>query len=138
MKHDDIQDLSAVRPTLEESRSNDATPAAAEEEEASPLARHRDPSHVRQVAGGRIERSRSGVVWVRPSELMTQAGGRVAGRGIDFQAELARRARRLPVETVATSRRAISERAHRLPPATAFGRNAQAHIGAARSGIGLR
>lgn len=79
-----------------------------------------------------------GVVWVRPSELMSMAGARIAGRGIDFHAELARRARRPAVQAVAMSRRAISELARRLPPVTAFGRAGHPAAGATRSGIGLR
>jgi len=137
MKHDDTEDLnSTTRPTLEGSRSNDRTPAA--EEEASTLARHRDPSITRPVTGSPIEKPRSGVVWVRPSDLMTQAGGQLAGRGINFQAELAHRARLRPAQGLATTRRAISERAHRLPPISAFGARAVSHLGMTRSGIGQR
>lgn len=69
---------------------------------------------------------------------MTHAGGRVARRGIDFHAELARRARHLPGQTVAATRRAMSERARRLPPVTAFGVHSRSHPAPARSGIGLR
>lgn len=122
-----------VRPSVRDTEGH--TSWEDEVRDGLDLARHGDPSRVKTATertGGR-----SHVVWVRPSELMAQAGGRVAGRGIDFQAELARRARHLPARTGATSRRAISERAHRLPPITAFGRDAQVHVGAAPSGIGL-
>ena len=61
--------------------------------------------------------SRPGIVWVRASDLLSTGTGRIAGRGIDFEAELARRMRRTP----ATSRRAIRERADRLPPLSEFG-----------------
>ena len=78
--------------------SGTVTPAAAEGE-VSALARHRDPS-LSDKAGSQARKSRRGVTWVRPSELMTQAGGRVAARGIDFEAELARRARRAPATAI--------------------------------------
>ncbi len=59
-----------------------------------------------------------GVEWVRPTELIARQAGAVAGRGIDFQAELARRARTPAVAAM----RQVSERARRLPPVSAFGR----------------
>ncbi len=60
---------------------------------------------------------RSDIAWVRASDLLNAGTGRIAGRGIDFEAELARRMRRTP----ATTRRAIRERADRLPPLSEFG-----------------
>ena len=59
-----------------------------------------------------------GVEWVRPTDLIARGSGRVAGVGIDFQIELARRAR-----AAATGRMdVLSNRARRLPPISAFGR----------------
>lgn len=92
-----------------------------EVDEVSALARHSDPSRSRPAASTSTERAHNGVVLVRPSELLSGVGGRMLGRSIDFQAELARRARALPVQAVATSRRAIRERALRMPPVPAFG-----------------
>lgn len=58
-----------------------------------PLAVHRDPS-LREIsvapASGDVS---ARVAWVRPSELPTVLGSTVAGRGIDLQAELTRRAK---------------------------------------------
>jgi hypothetical protein len=65
------------------------------------------------------------VTWVRASDLLSSSTGRVAGRGIDFEAELARRMRRTP----ATTRRAIRDRASKLPPLSEFGqRNDQSQV----------
>lgn len=108
------------------------------EPEVSELARHGDPSQANRSAEQAATKTGRGVVWVRPSELMSHATARVAGRGIDFHAELARRSRGPVVQTVAATRRAISERARRLPPVSTFGRRGQAPTGATRSGIGLR
>ena len=122
--------------------SGTVTPVAAEGE-VSALARHRDPS-LSEKTGKQTTKPRRGVTWVRPSELMTQAGGRVAARGIDFEAELARRTRRAPATAiqagrrgVETARQTISARARRLPPASEFGRPARTHSWVTRSGIGL-
>lgn len=64
---------------------------------------------------------RPGVVWVRASELLNTGSARIAGRGIDFEAELARRMRRSPSAT----RRAARERADRLPPLSEFGQSTE-------------
>lgn len=62
--------------------------------------------------------SRSGqsrtVAWVRVSELHAVLGSRVAGRGIDLQSELARRARRAPGEVASR----VSALGHPSPSAT--------------------
>ncbi|CDJ99386.1 conserved hypothetical protein [Microbacterium sp. C448] len=115
--------------------------------EVSELARHVDPSAAKKTAVETATgRRRSGVEWVRPSDLLAVRLGRVAGQGIDFQAELARRARLVPgqayrgTRTVARSGvRVVSERARRLPPVTAFGRGggAERHSWVSRFGIGL-
>ncbi|MFB7893682.1 hypothetical protein ACFC1I_15900 [Microbacterium sp. NPDC056044] len=63
--------------------------------------------------------SRPGVAWVRLSDLISSGTGRIAGRGIDFEAELARRLRH-PAEV---ARQAIHNRSSSLPPLDAFGRS---------------
>lgn len=116
------------------------------ESEASELARHRDPSLVKDsMAKDAAKKARAGVEWVRPTDLMAFRSARIAGRGIDFQAELARRARRVPGQAYRAARdgarsgaRFVSERARRLPPVTAFGRGGGERFSwVSRSGIGL-
>lgn len=126
-----------------ESTNSTATAGRPEPQEVSELARHADPSQAAGKASAQTtaeasKKAKRGVVWVRPSELMSMASARAAGRGIDFHAELARRARAPMGQAAATSRPAISERARRLPPVTAFGRRSASPAGATRSGIGLR
>lgn len=141
---------SPIRPrTLAREQAADPSRAArAEETEVSALAHHRDPSLTGTGKGAKAEdeaKKARGVEWVRPTELIAYRSGRVAGRGVDFQAELARRSRRLPGQTVRVSRRGISnasarlsERARRLPPASAFGRGSgERYSWVSRSGIGL-
>ena len=107
--------------------------------EASHTSRRVDPAV--DPALSREHRVGSGVEWVRPSDLLVSRSARLAGRGIDFQAELSRRARRLPGQTYRATRtgmRTMSERARRLPPATAFGRGSGERFSwVSRSGIGL-
>ena len=76
---------------------------------------------------------RPGIVWVRASDLLSTGTGRIAGRGLDLEADLARRLRRAP----ATTRRAIRERAAKLPPLSEFGRSPE-HPQFARPGMGRR
>ncbi|MBT2498544.1 hypothetical protein J7E25_05500 [Agromyces sp. ISL-38] len=76
---------------------------------------------------------RPGIVWVRASDLLNTSSGRVAGRGLDFEAELLTRMRRAPAAT----RRAIRERASKLPPLSEFGRSPE-HTQFSRPGLGRR
>lgn len=78
--------------------------------------RHNDPAL--DPALSARQRAGRGVDWVRPTDLMARSGSRVAGAGIDFQADVARRSR----HAAATSARAVAARARRLPPVSAFGR----------------
>ena len=65
------------------------------------------------------KRPRPGIEWVRTSDLLSTGTGRIAGRGIDLGAELARRTRRAP----AVAYRAVHPRADRLPPLSKFGQS---------------
>ena len=90
--------------------------------ERSALAVHRDPSLVKPRRGdAQEERLERYVTWMRPTDLVNVLGSRAALRGIDFQRELARRTQRLPFRLAAVTRRGIRNRAHRLPPLSAFG-----------------
>lgn len=64
------------------------------------------------------EKPTRGVDWVRPSDLMSRAGGALSRRGIDFQADLSSRAR----AGIATGAKYLVASAKRLPPLSAFGR----------------
>ncbi|QPE05478.1 hypothetical protein IT882_05485 [Microbacterium schleiferi] len=117
--------------------------AKANEAETSELARHTDPS---LVAKDEVAKAKAHEVeWVRPSELLVSRSGRIAGRGIDFQAEFARRSRHATIQTAGATGRgvmkaghAVSERARKLPPASAFGRGSGGRFSwVSRSGIGL-
>jgi hypothetical protein len=94
-----------------------AHPVLAEEVPVSALRRGGTSDARTSVVTPADHAARPGIVWVRASDLLSTGTGRIAGRGIDFEAELTRRMRRTP----ATTRRAIRERADRLPPLSEFG-----------------
>jgi len=128
----------------------DTTPASSEHADrtetpaAVQAARISRPGSDTSPTGASVRRVR-GVEWVRPTDLMARHGATLAGRGIDFEVELARRTRSLPGQAVRAGRRRISdvqtveaERARRLPPVSDFGRSDGSQSWVTRSGIGLR
>lgn len=137
------EDTERMRHEAEEGTSPTKTQRTMDHEEVPDLASHGDPSTTAPTAGAVEEttkRPQRGVAWVRPSELTSLLSAKAAGRGIDFHAELARRSRRLSgqaAQRAGTGRRAISERAHRLPPVSAFGHRGASQMGPTRSGVGL-
>ena len=74
-----------------------------------------------------------GVEWVRPTDLIARHSAHAAGRGLDFQAELARRTR----TPLRIGMQAARDRARRLPPITAFGRRAVTSSAPTRPGVGM-
>ena len=90
-------------------------PEATRADETSVLAHHTDPS---LAPTGPTTPSGKRVAWVRPSELHSYAGA-VIGRGIDLQADLARRAQRAPTAITRSARRAAPHFTHRGPAASA-------------------
>ena len=86
----------------------------------------------RQPPAAEARRAR-GVEWVRPTDLIARHGAALAGRGIDFEVELARRTR-TPITAGAQH---LGERARRLPPLSAFGRGSTAQAALSRPGVGM-
>ncbi|MGB3954815.1 MAG: hypothetical protein WBL05_05975 [Brooklawnia sp.] len=97
------------------------------------------PEAVRAAQVARTEKQHAAVVrgrgveWVRPTDLMARHSANVAGRGLDFQAELARRTR----TPLRIGMQAARDRARRLPPITAFGRRAVTTSAPTRPGVGM-
>ena len=94
-------------------------------------ASHR-PGTERQTPAAEARRAR-GVEWVRPTDLIARQGAALAGRGIDFEVELARRTR----TPLATGVRGLGERARRLSPLSAFGRGSTGQAAPSRPGVGM-
>ena len=74
-----------------------------------------------------------GVEWVRPTDLIARHSAHAAGRGLDFQAELARRTR----TPLGAGVRRLGGRARRLPPISAFGRSTAPASQVSRSGVSM-
>jgi hypothetical protein len=82
-------------------------PTAVPDRAPSALALHGDPSlpePVQPSAG----LARPTITWVRPSEVSALIGARWAGRGIDLQDELTRRARRAPAAAATKAARRLT------------------------------
>ena len=99
------------------------------------------PEAVRAAQVARTEKQHAaatvrgrGVEWVRPTDLMARHSASAAGRGLDFQAELARRTR----TPIGAGVRRLGDRARRLPPISAFGRStAPSARQVSRSGVSM-
>lgn len=95
-----------------------------------------EAAHVRRDGGQGMpghERRARGVEWVRPTDLIARHSATLSGRGIDFEAELARRAR----APIANRMHDLADRARRLPPLSAFGRSGATPEGPVRTGVGM-
>lgn len=64
-----------------------------------------------------------GIDWVRPTDLLARGGSSIARAGINFQKELARTTR----AGMSRGTKALSERVHKLPPLSAFGKSKMPH-----------
>lgn len=90
------------------------------EAEVSALAVHRDPSQSPAANRGQEQaKAQKTIAWVRPSELVTTLSSDRLRRGIDLEAELARRARRTPAQAAWKVRRRITRNAIGRPEASA-------------------
>ena len=74
-----------------------------------------------------------GVEWVRPTDLIARHSAHAAGRGLDFQAELARRTG----TPLGAAVRRLGGRARRLPPISAFGRSTAPASQVSRSAVSM-
>ena len=61
--------------------------------------------------------SERGVTWMRISDAIASGSGKIAGRGLNLEVDLARRIHRQH----AVTRHAIRKRTHLLPPLSEFG-----------------
>lgn len=64
-----------------------------------------------------------GIEWVRPTDLISRGSASLAGRGIDLEVEMARKARAPMVDGL----KSLGDRAGRLSPLSAFGHGARHH-----------
>lgn len=64
-----------------------------------------------------------GIEWVRPTDLISRGSASLAGRGIDLEVEMARKARAPMVDGL----KSLGGRAGRLSPLSGFGHGARHH-----------
>jgi hypothetical protein len=91
------------------------------EQSVATLAVHHDPSvpdAAPSTDPGNDPKPQHGIAWVRPSELPTVLGSEWAGRGIDLQADLVRRSRRVPITAARTGCRISRSAIARPEPAS--------------------
>lgn len=123
---DRAPDVGTVRPASEAVEKLEAPDAV----RAARASRRRGTDW--QTPAAEAGRAR-GVEWVRPTDLIARHGAALAGRGIDFEVELARRTR----TPITTGARQLGERARRLPPLSAFGRSSTTQAAPSRPGVGM-
>ncbi|WP_114906665.1 hypothetical protein [Ornithinimicrobium murale] len=119
-------------------------PAAETTPEAVQAAKTAHRNRVGRTTAADSARRARGVEWVRPTDLLARQSATAAGRGIDFEVELARRTRqatghvaRVSGRGIGRAGKAVSERARRLPDVSEFGRGGRHQSWVSRSGIGL-
>jgi len=125
--HDDERapEVETARPASESVEKTEAPDAVRAAKSARLLGNNTSkPAEARRARG---------VEWVRPTDLIARQGAALAGRGIDFEVELARRT----CAPIATGVRGLGERARRLPPLSAFGRGGTALAAPSRPGVGM-
>ena len=126
-QHNDPSRPDPARQVSEESR-----------ERPEPVEATSTPEAVRAAQVARDDKQHTlvrgrGVEWVRPTDLIARHSAHAAGRGLDFQAELARRTR----TPLGAGVRRIGDRARRLPPISAFGRSTAPASQMSRSGVSM-
>ena len=141
-RHQHERRLNAPEPTKDHSVQEDPEKAGTPEAVQAARVAQRNRSGKATIADS--ARRARGVEWVRPADLLARQSATVAGRGIDFEVELARRTRQLTGHVTRASGRglgkaaqAVSERARRLPDVSEFGRGSRHQSWVSRSGIGL-
>lgn len=137
MNHDHDRDRPdeprALSPELETDRTTPDTTETTETPDAVEAAKVARPRGNDGRDAVRDAGRARGVEWVRPTDLIARHGAGLAGRGLDFEVEMARRTR----TTTATGMRSLGDRARRLPPLSAFGRGTPAQDGPSRPPVGV-
>ncbi|SNS98475.1 hypothetical protein SAMN06309944_1649 [Micrococcales bacterium KH10] len=82
-----------------------------------------DAAEAAEVEQKLEEHRARGIEWVRPTDLIARNTASLAGRGIDMEVEMARKAR----EPLVAGLRNLGDRARRLSPLSAFGHGARHH-----------
>ena len=82
-----------------------------------------DAAEAAEVEQKLEEHRARGIEWVRPTDLIARNTASLAGRGIDMEVEMSRKAR----EPLVAGLRNLGDRARRLSPLSAFGHGVRHH-----------
>ena len=117
--HDDwrVEDVPEAVAAAVVTKRKDTTVETAQAEEITDAAETADVEQ-------KLEEHRArGIEWVRPTDLIARNTASLAGRGIDMEVEMSRKAR----EPLVAGLRNLGDRARRLSPLSEFGHGARNH-----------
>ena len=117
------EDRSEVRQVPEAVAAADVTQRKNTTVETPTTDETADAAEAAEVEQKLEEHRARGIEWVRPTDLIARHTASLAGRGIDMEVEMSRKAR----EPLVAGMRNLGDRAKRLSPLSAFGHGAQHH-----------
>ena len=120
---DMLEDRREVRQVPEAVAAADATKRKDTTVETAAADEITDAAEAAEVEQKLEEHRARGIEWVRPTDLIARNTASLAGRGIDMEVEMSRKARAPLVDGL----RNLGDRARRLSPLSAFGHGARHH-----------
>ncbi|WP_187993982.1 hypothetical protein [Schaalia sp. JY-X159] len=117
------EDHSEVRQVPEAVAAADATKHKDAKVETATADEITDAADAAEVEQKLEEHRARGIEWVRPTDLIARNTASLAGRGIDLEVEMSRKAR----EPLVAELRNLGDRARRLSPLSAFGHGVRHH-----------
>lgn len=117
------EDRSEVRQVPEAVAAADVTKRKDTTVETAATDEIADAAEAAEVEQKLEEHRARGIDWVRPTDLIARSTASLAGRGIDMEVEMSRKAR----EPLVAGLRGLGDRARRLSPLSAFGHGARHH-----------
>lgn len=125
------EDRSAVRQVPEAVAAVDVTKRKDTTVETATTEEITDAAEAAEVEQKLEEHRARGIEWVRPTDLIARHTASLAGRGIDLEVEMSRKARAPMVDGLKN----LGDRARRLSPLTSFGHGAR-HQPPTRAAVG--
>ncbi|PKY69901.1 hypothetical protein CYJ40_07455 [Brevibacterium ravenspurgense] len=117
------EDRSEVRQVLEAVAAADLSRRKDTTVETPAIDEIADAAEAAEVEQKLEEHRARGIEWVRPTDLIARNTASLAGRGVDLEVEMSRKAR----EPLVAGLRNLGDRARRLSRLSAFGHGARHH-----------
>ncbi|WIM72825.1 hypothetical protein QP028_03010 [Corynebacterium suedekumii] len=118
------EDRSEVRQVPDAVAAADATKRKDTTDEIASADEITDAADAAEVEQKLEEHRARGIEWVRPTDLIARNTASLAGRGIDLEVEMSRKARAPLVDGLNN----LGDRARQLAPLSAFGHGARHHV----------